>query len=144
MRVNFHPVDRYLRLARLPSFRQIVDSPELIEKAAKAVFRADVCYVGHDFVYDIDEERQFRNVVVVQVNHHGRDSRCYIKDVEEGPRREALALELNNLLTDSPIAYVLAGNVLVTVDVPGYHTSYTPDEIIKLPVFAQGCGKLAE
>ncbi len=66
------------------------------------------------------------NVKRLQVDVGGQAKHCYLKYMDEGKRRECLAMRLNNILTDAPIPFIAGGYVCLQLGISGPTFDHLP------------------
>lgn len=113
--------DRFLReeLKDLDFHLLKRDGQKLREVLARFFQNPDVVIQRVFPYYDRTAEMEKPNVLGIVVFVSGIQRTVYLKFSEEGPRREALGLRINNLLTDSPIPFMANGYTFLQMGVRG-------------------------
>ncbi|MDO8528079.1 MAG: hypothetical protein Q7T03_10395 [Deltaproteobacteria bacterium] len=100
-------------------FATLKSNPDLLVEKLRRFFKREVEVVAMYPYYDRTVDIEKRNVIVVVVNVGGEERVCYLKHMEESPRRESLGLRIHNLLTDSPIPFMASGYTSLQMGIRG-------------------------
>ena len=132
-----YELDGVLRYDDLPAYDTVLRSRPAISSVASSLYRTKEDHIG--FEDDIDRNF-YRRVSRIGVDVFGRHRNLYVKQSWEGLHKEAIGLELSNLLTDSGTKYVITDDMLVTEEIMG-DPSYGRNVDLSDPAYAYEFGK---
>lgn len=132
-----YALDAVLRYDDLPAYDTVLESRPAVTSVASSLYRVKEDHIG--FEDDIDRNF-YRRVSRIGVDVFGRHRTLYVKQSWEGLHKEAIGLELSNLLTDSGTKYVITDDMLVTEEILG-DPSYGRNVDLSDPDYAYEFGK---
>lgn len=121
-------IDHFLETHLKIDFHELKEDPERLAEVVRRFFRQDdVEVLDQRPWFDPDTNQEKANVLVVRVSQLGKPVTCFLKDIEEGARREALAMRINNILTDRPVPFLGSGRTMLQLGIPGPTFRYVND-----------------